>query len=69
MNGVTPSWRQEKPTSAAVAAAREKDAYVADWARAGSAARCDAPDWAWMARFPAIDVGCRIIIDNVGLTS
>ena len=55
--------------ASAAAAARDKDAYVADWARAGSAARCDAPDCAWMARFPAIDVGCRIIIDNVGLTS
>jgi hypothetical protein len=55
--------------SAAAAAARDKDAYVADWARAGSAERCNAPDCEWIARFPAIDVGCRIIIDNVGLTT
>ena len=47
--------------ASAAAAARDKDAYVADWARAGSADRCNAPDCEWMARFPAIDVGCRII--------
>jgi hypothetical protein len=47
------------------AAASARDDYVAKWARL-TAARCNTKHCEWMSGFPPVDVGCRIVIDEVG---